>query len=109
MFKSNLNHGLMLASALGSLLNRSELALLGEVASLLKALLLLRRAVLGAGNNATMLVHHEVRLGEATAGLVSSAVPHLGAGTLEHLILVSLNVVFAIFMFLNALNHFNYT
>ena len=99
----------MFAGLLSSLLNRSELALLGEVASLLKSLLLLSSAVLNAGYNATMLVHNELRLGETTAGLVSSAVPHLSTRTLEHLKLLSLNVILAIFMFVNALNHFNYT
>ncbi len=99
----------MLASAFGSLLNRSELALLGEVASLLKTLLLFGSAVLDAGNNATMLVHHKVRLGEATAGLVSSAVPHLCTGTLENIKLLAVNVVSTIFVFLNSLNHFDYT
>jgi len=67
----------MLAGLLGSLLNSSELALLGEVASLLETLLLLGSTVLNARNNATMLVHNKVRLGEAAAGLVSSAVPNL--------------------------------
>lgn len=99
----------MLASAFGSLLNRSELALLGEVASLLKTLLLLRSAVLDAGNNATMLVHHKVRLGEASAGLVSSAVPHLSTRTLKNIKLLAVNVVSTIFVFLNSLNHFDYT
>ena len=99
----------MLAGVLGSLLNRSELALLGEVASLLKTLLLLGSAVLGAGNNATMLVHHDVRLGETSVGLVGSAVPNLSARTLKHFKLLAVNVVGTIIVFLNTLNHFNYT
>ena len=99
----------MLAGLLGSLLNRSELALLCEVASLLKTLLLLGSAVLDAGNNATMLVHHEMRLGEATIGLVCSAVPNLSTRTLENIELLSMNVVCTIFVLLNTLNHFDYT
>ncbi len=83
----------MLAGLLGSLLNRSELALLGEVASLLKTLLLLGSAVLGTGDNATMLVHHEVRLGETAVGLVSSSVPNLGTRTLKNVELLAMNVI----------------
>ena len=99
----------MLAGLLGSLLNRAELALLGEVASLLKTLLLLSRAVLGARNDATVLVHHKMRLGETTAGLVGSAVPNLCAGTLENIKLLAINVVGTIIVLLNTLNHFDYT
>ena len=99
----------MLAGLLGSLLNRSELALLGEVASLLKPLLLLGCAVLNAGHNATVLVHHKVRLGETTAGLVGGAMPHLSARTLENNKLLAVNVVGTIFVFMNSLNHFDYT
>ena len=90
-------------------LNRSELALLGEVASLLETLLLLGRAVLSTGDNATMLVHHEMRLGESTAGLVGGAMPHLSARTLEHIKRLAVIVVGTIFVFLNSLNHFDYT
>ena len=98
----------MLAGVLAGLLNRAELALLGEVASLLKTLLLLGSAVLDAGHNAAVLVHHKMRLGETAAGLVSSAVPNLSAGTLEIVELLAVNVVSTIFVFLNSLNHFNY-
>jgi len=83
----------MLAGLLGSLLNRSELALLGEVASLLKTLLLLGSAVLGTGDNATMLVHHKMRLGKATIGLVGSAVPNLSTRTIENIELLAMNVI----------------
>ena len=96
----------MLAGVLACLLNRAELALLGKIASLLKPLLLLGSAVLGAGYNATMFVHHEVRLGESTTSLVSSAMPNLSAGTLENIKLLAVNVVSTIFVFLNSLNHF---
>ena len=100
----------MLAGLLGSLLNCAELALLGEVSRLLKPLLLLGSAVLNAGHNATMLVHHEMRLGEVAASLVCSAVPNLSARALKHLKLVTPNVVHSVFfVFLNAFNHFNYT
>lgn len=96
----------MLAGVLGSLLNCAELALLGEVASLLKTLLLLGSAVLRARNNATVLVHHDVRLGETSVGLVCSAVPNLCAGPLEKIELLAMNVVGTILVLLNPLNHF---
>ena len=99
----------MLAGLLGSLLNCAEFALLGEVSSLFKSLLLLGCAVLNTGHNATVLVHHKVCLGEAATGLVSSSVPNLSARALKHLKLLAVNVVHSIILFLSAFNHFNYT
>ncbi len=64
-----------------SVLDKAELALLSQETSLNKALLLLGSHVLSLGDNASMLVHHQRRLGKTSAGLLCSSVPYLGAGS----------------------------
>ena len=69
------------ASGAVSVLDETKVALLGQETGLNKALLLLGSHVLSLGDNASVLVHHQRRLGEATAGLLCSSVPNLGTGS----------------------------
>ena len=69
------------ASGAVSVLDETKVALLCQETGLNKALLLLGSHVLSLGDNASVLVHHQGRLGEATAGLLCSSVPNLGTGS----------------------------
>lgn len=69
------------ASGAVSVLDEAKVALLGQETSLNKALLLLGSHVLSLGDNATVLVHHQGRLGKTSAGLLCSSVPNLGTGS----------------------------
>ena len=69
------------ASGAVSVLDEAKVALLGQETGLNKALLLLGSHVLSLGDNASVLVHHQGRLGKTSAGLLCSSVPNLGAGS----------------------------
>ena len=69
------------ASGAVSVLDETKVALLGQETGLNKALLLLGSHVLSLGDNASVLVHHQGRLGKTSAGLLCSSVPNLGAGS----------------------------
>ena len=63
-----------------------ESSLLGLVASLHEpGEGLLARSVLASADDATALCHHEIRLHEATAGVLGRAVVDLGLGANRHL------------------------
>ena len=69
------------ASGAVSVLDETKVALLGQETGLNKALLLLGSHVLSLGDNASVLVHHQGRLGKTSAGLLCSSVPNLGTGS----------------------------
>ena len=69
------------ASGAVSVLDEAKVTLLGQETGLNKALLLLGSHVLSLGDNATVLVHHQGRLGKTSAGLLCSSVPNLGTGS----------------------------
>ena len=69
------------ASGAVSVLDETKVTLLGQETGLNKALLLLGSHVLALGHNATVLVHHQGRLGKTSAGLLCSSVPNLGTGS----------------------------
>ena len=79
--------------------NGAELALLGGPAVLLQALLPFSGGVLLGADNAAVLVHEQLLLGETggAVGLISGAVKHLGARTAQHLELLAVDVVEAVF------------
>lgn len=69
------------ASGAVSVLDETKVALLCQETGLNKALLLLGSHVLSLGDNASVLVHHQGRLGKTSAGLLCSSVPNLGTGS----------------------------
>ena len=58
----------------------TEFTLLGRVSSLFEVLLLLRESVLLARDNPSVLVVHQILLGQPTACAILVAVHNLGAG-----------------------------
>lgn len=78
--------------------NGAELALLGGPAVLFQSLLLLSGGVLLGADDAAVLVHEELFLGETggAVGLVRGAVKHLGAGAANELVLLAVDVVEAV-------------
>ena len=87
-------------------LDCAELALTSSVAILTQTVLLLGGRVLLCGHDTTMLVKDQFALGEATRSLVGSSVPHLGARSLQHLILLAVHVVVTIITAIATFHHF---
>jgi hypothetical protein len=86
-------------------LDEPELALLGEETSLLEAALLLGSLVLEDGDNASVLVHHEVRRKQPASGLVRASTENLDAGAEELGVLLSFNVVVSVTLALRSVRH----
>ena len=78
--------------------NGAELALLGGPAVLFQALLPFSSSVLLGADDAAVLVHEELFLGETRGaiGLVRGAVEHLGARPANELVLLAVDVVEAV-------------
>ena len=78
--------------------NGAELALLGGPAVLLQALLPLGGGVLLGADDAAVLVHEQLFLGETggAVGLIRGAVEHLGARAANELVLLAVDVVEAV-------------
>ena len=78
--------------------NGAELALLGGPAVLFQALLPFRGGMLLGADNAAVLVHEQLFLGETggAVGLVRGAVEHLGARAANNLVLFAVDVVEAV-------------
>lgn len=75
--------------------NGAELALLSGPAVLLQALLSFSGGVLLGADNAAVLVHEQISLGEArgAVGFVRGAVKHLGARSAQQLVLLAVDVI----------------
>ena len=78
--------------------NGTELALLGGPAVLFQPLLFLGGGVLLGTDDAAVLVHEQIILGESRGaiGLVRGAVEHLGARPANELVLLAVDVVEAV-------------
>jgi len=78
--------------------NGTELALFGGPAVLFQALLPFRGGVLLGADNAAVLVHEQLFLGETggAVGFVRGAVEHLGARAANELILLAVDVIEAV-------------
>jgi len=93
---------LSVLSALGLLkvgnANGAELALLGGPAVLFQSLLSFSGGVLLGADDAAVLVHEELFLGETggAVGLVRGAVKHLSARAANELVLLAVDVVKAV-------------
>jgi hypothetical protein len=78
--------------------NGAELALLGGPAVLLQALLAFGGGVLLGADDAAVLVHEQLFLGEArgAVGFVRGAVEHLGARAAQQLVFLAVDVIKAV-------------
>jgi len=78
--------------------NGAELALLGGPAVLCQTLLFFSGCVLLGADNAAVLVHEQLLLGETggAVGLVRGAVKHLGARAANEFVLLAVDVVKAV-------------
>ena len=83
----------MTLTSLGVDLDRAEFALTSSVTILTQAVLLLCGGILLRRHNATVLIENQLTLDKTTGSLVGRSVPYLGARPLQHLILLSVNVV----------------
>ena len=90
---------LLSLAALAVLAEAAELTLLGEVAGLLQALLTLGGGLLLLGDNAVMLVLHQIALQQTTSSLVRGPVENLSAAALELLIHLTSDVVLSVTTF----------
>lgn len=93
-------------SSLRTDLNGAEFALTRSVAILTQTVLLLGSRVLLCRDDTTVLVEYQISPGKAAWGLIGSSVPNLGAGTFQHFVGFSVNVVLAVGASINSLNHF---
>jgi len=87
-------------------LNRAEFALTRGIAILTQTVLLLGSRVLLCRDDTTVLIEYQFSLGKTSGSLIGSSVPNLGAGTFQHFVGFSVNVVLAVGASINSLNHF---